>query len=363
MARRGGKGGRLVLVINPGSTSTRLALFRDLVCADETTLEHSARELGRFTSAARQEQWRAGLVAGYLVEHGVEARELAAAVGRGGLLAPLAGGTYLVGAKMKRELRSAKHGSHASNLGALLADRVARQAGCPAFVVDPVVVDELSPEARLSGVPELPRRSVFHALSQKAAARLACSELGIGYRRAKLVVAHLGGGISVAAHRGGRVVEVNNALDGEGPFSAERAGTLPAGDLVRLALSRKYGRAELLELLKGRGGLVAHLGTNSLMEVERRVKRGEQKARLVFGALGYGIARSITGCYAALGGTPHAVVLSGGMSCSRKLVAGIRRRLGKATRVLVYPRNLEMAALAEGALRVLSGREPALRYR
>ncbi len=362
MARRRSASNDLVLAINPGSTSTKLAVFRGETGLDETTLEHSAGKLRKFKSVAAQEVWRAGLVSAYLADQKIKLKDLAAAVGRGGLLAPLEGGTYRVTKKMIDELRSAKHGSHASNLGALLADRIAKAAGCMAFVVDPVVVDELAPEARLSGLPELPRRSVFHALSQKAAARLACKELGVAYRNARLVVAHLGGGVSVGAHRGGRVVEVNNALDGEGPMSAERAGTLPAGDLVRLALSRKHKRAELLKLITGGGGLVAHLGTNSLRELEKRHKRGDKKARLVLGALAYGIARSIAGCFAALGRAPQAIVLSGGMSRCAPLVLDIRRKIGFAAPLIVYPENLEMPALAEGALRVLRGKERALSY-
>ncbi len=363
MARSGAaRGGPLVLVVNPGSTSTKLALFRGERCADERALEHSARQLSRFRRVAGQEAWRAGLVEDYLRDLDVSASELAAVVGRGGLLRPLAGGTYLVNARMKRELRAARFGEHASNLGALLAARTARRAGCPAYIVDPVVVDELAPEARLSGLSQLPRRSVFHALGQKAAARRACAELGVYYSRAYLVVAHLGGGVSVGAHRRGRVVEVNNALDGEGPMAAERAGTLPAGDLVRLVLSRKHRRAELLALVTGRGGLVAHLGTNSLRAVEKRLARGEKKASLVFGALAYGVARAITGCFAALGRCPHAIVLAGGMCGSRSLVRAIKKRVCFAAPVLAYPDNLEMEALAAGALRALSGREKPRRY-
>jgi butyrate kinase len=352
-----------ILVINPGSTSTKLALFCGEAQLHSATLDHGAGALRRFKRVAEQEEWRAGLVREYLEARGVAPRDLSAAVGRGGLLRPLSGGTYRVSARMKRELRAARFGEHACNLGALLAARVAGPARCPAFVVDPVVVDELDDCARLSGLPALPRRSVFHALSQRAAARRACAELGLRYSRARLVVAHLGGGVSVGAHVRGRVVEVNNALDGEGPMAAERAGTLPAGDLVRLALSRKYRREELLKMINGRGGLVAHLGTNSLKQVERRVARGEKRARLVLGALAYGIARAICGCFAALGATPQGIVLAGGMCRCRALVTGIRRRVRFAAPVLVYPQNLEMRALAEGALRVLRGRERAKNYR
>jgi len=359
---------RLLLAVNPGSTSTKLALFAGRArggaprLRDERVIAHCAGELRRFRRVADQASWRAGLVERYLRQVGVAAGELAAVVGRGGLLRPLAGGTYRVNARMLGELRGARWGEHASNLGAILAARLARRAGCPAFIVDPVVVDELAPEARLSGLPELPRRSVFHALSQRAAARQAAARLGLGCQRAHLVVAHLGGGISVGAHRLGRVVEVNNALDGEGPFSPERAGTLPAGELVRLAISGRRSRTELLGMVTGRGGLVAHLGTNSLLEVERRAARGERRAKLVFAALAYGIARAILAAAAALGRRPQAVVLTGGMARSRKLVGAIRRRAGWLAPFLVFPGNLEMPALAAGAWRVLAGLERARSY-
>ena len=364
----GAAGAPLVLAVNPGSTSTKLALFacraggRAPRLVGERTLAHSAGELRRFRRVADQASWRAGLIERWLGGAGLGAGGLSAVVGRGGLLRPLAGGTYRVNARMLGELRRARWGEHASNLGAVLAARLARRARCPAFIVDPVAVDELAPEARLSGRPELPRRSVFHALSQKAAARLAAARLGVGYERARLVVAHLGGGISVGAHRLGRVVEVNNALDGEGPLAPERAGTLPAGDLLRLASSGRWRRAELLRMIAGRGGLVAHLGTNSLLEVERRAARGERRARLVFAALAYGIARAILAAAAALFRRPQAVVLTGGMAGSRKLVAAVRRRAGWLAPFLVFPGNLEMRALAAGACRVLAGREKARSY-
>lgn len=362
---------RLILAINPGSTSTKLALFR-LPAApgrgeprrlDERAIVHTPRELRRFRSLAAQESWRAHLVGEYLAGRGVGLQELAAVVGRGGLLRPLAGGTWRVGPRMLAELRRARWGVHASNLGAPLAARVARRAGAPAFIVDPVVTDELAPEARLTGLPQIRRRSVFHALSQKAAARLACEKLGLAYGKARLAVAHLGGGISVGAHLRGRIVEVNNALDGEGPFSPERAGALPAAPLVRLALSGTLGRGALERRLVGSGGLVAHLGTNSLLEVERRMGRGDRRARLVFEALAYGVARAVTGAFAALSAAPDAIVLTGGMAGSRRLVGAVRRRVGFAAPLLVFPGNLEMAALAAGAWRVLSGRERARQYR
>lgn len=355
--------GPLVFVINPGSTSTKLAIFEGSRLRHERTVAHPASRLARFKRVADQIGFRCAEVESCLAACRVRPVDLRAVVGRGGLLRPLAGGTYLVGARMLRDLAVARFGQHASNLGAPLAHHVARLAGCPAFVVDPVVVDELAPEARLTGLPELPRRSVFHALSQRAAARRACSELGVDYGSAVLTVAHMGGGISVGAHLRGRVVDVNNALDGEGPMAAERSGALPAGDLVRLAMrGGRRSAAGLLRRITGCGGLVAHLGTNSLQEACCRAARGDRRARLVLDAMAAGVAKAITGSFAWLSGRPQAVVLTGGMCRSRRLVGAIRRRVDWAAPVLVYPENLEMFALAEGALRVLRGAERARRY-
>lgn len=366
--RKGGAvGARLVLAINPGSTSTKLAVFScdrrgEARLLDERTLAHGADELKPFAKLVDQEEWRAGLVEDYLSSLKLRPADLSAVVGRGGLLRPLEGGTYRVSPRMLGELRSAKHGEHASNLGAIIAARVAKEAGCPAFIVDPVVVDELADEARLTGLPALSRRSIFHALSQKAAARLAAGKLGKSYARADLVVAHLGGGVSVGAHRRGRVVEVNNALDGDGPFTPERAGTLPAGDWMRLVLSGRHGPAELKKMVTGRGGLVAHLGTNSLLEVLNRARKGERRAKLVFEAMTYNLSRAILAAAAAFGRAPEAIVLTGAMAHSKELVAAVKRRAGWAAPVIVFAGSLEMPALAGGACRVLAGREKARSY-
>lgn len=348
-----------ILVVNPGSTSTKLALFVDGECERTRDLTHDAADLARFSNVAGQEEFRAGLVSGFLAEADGES-ELAGVVGRGGLLRPLPGGTYRVTAKMIEELRRAAHGEHASNLGALIADRIARPAGCPAFIVDPVVIDELLPEARLTGIRGIERRSVFHALSQRAAARRACADLGLTWERARLVVAHLGGGISVGAHREGRVVEVTNALDGEGPMAPERAGAIPARAMVAMCFSGDHSRREIEQALAGRGGLVSHLGTNSLIEIESRLD--EPEVRDVFAAFTYGIAKAITSSFAALAGAPQAIVLTGGGCRCEPLVAGIRERVEFAAPILVYPENLEMTALAAGAMRVLHDGEEPLEY-
>ncbi len=353
----------LILVINPGSTSTKLALFRGLGVVKQVSIEHSSQQLKKFSTQAQQEEFRYQALLTFLGKAEVDLESLDAVVGGGGLLKPLPGGTYRVNALMKRHLRSCRFGRHASNLGGLLAAKIAGRSNCQFFIVDPVVVDELVSVARISGLPQLPRKSIFHALSQKAAARRACSEMGLGYDRCRLIVSHMGGGVSVGAHLNGKVVEVNNALDGDGPFAAERAGSLPAGDLVRLLGSGKISQDKMLKLITGRGGLVAHLGTNSLREVEERISSGDKKAWEVLRALAYSISKSISGCLVALGGLPQAIVLTGGMCRCRLLVSEIRKQVKFIGPVKIYRQNLEMNALASGALRVLSGQEKARDYR
>jgi butyrate kinase len=353
----------LILVINPGSTSTKLALFRGLGVIDQVSIEHSSQQLKKFSTQAQQQEFRYQALLTFLRQAQVDLDSLDAVVGRGGLLKPVPGGTYRVNALMKRHLRSCRFGRHASNLGGLLAAKIAVSSKCQTFVVDPVVVDELASAARFSGLPQLPRKSIFHALSQKAAARRACSEMGLSYHRCRLIVAHMGGGVSVGAHFRGKVVEVNNALDGDGPFAAERSGSLPAGDLVRLLGSGKITQDKMLKLITGRGGLVAHLGTNSLQEVADRISSGDKKAGQVLAALAYSISKSISGCLAALGDLPQAIVLTGGMCRCRPLVSQIRKHVKFLGPVKIYRENLEMKALAAGALRVLSGQEKARDYR
>ena len=284
-------------------------------------------------------------------------------VGRGGLLRPIPGGTYKVSTELLEDLRSCRFGSHASNLGGPLAKRIADEAGeVPAFIVDPVVVDELIDEVRLSGIPEIERRSVFHALNQKAVARRASSELGKDFDKANLIVAHMGGGISVGVHRGGRVIDVNNALDGEGPFTPERAGSLPAGELVNFVFSTGIKLEELMKKMVGGGGLVAHLGTNDLREVEEMIAGGDEKARLVFEAMAYQVAREICCRAAVLSGEVGAVVLTGGLAFSEAFVGAVSRRVAFVAPILIFPGEDEMRALAEGALRVMSGQETAREY-
>ncbi len=351
-----------ILVINPGSTSTKLALYEDETPLFTEVLRHSAGELVKYPYIADQYDFRFQALLGFLKACDVKLASLHAVVGRGGLMRPVQSGTYLVNERMVADLRAPQAREHASNLGALIAYQVAQVAGVPAFVVDPVAVDELEPIARISGLPEIPRVSLSHALNLKATGRRAAADLGRRYDELNLVIAHLGGGISVTAHRQGRMIDMNQALDGTGPFSPERAGGLPVGDLVRLCYSGKYTPEQMLKKLVGQGGLVAHLGTSSAQEVESRIEHGDEHARLVFEAMAYQIAKEIGAMATVLKGKVDAVVLTGGLANSDMLVNWIKERVSWIAPVLLYPGEDEMLTMAQGALRVLRGEEEAQAY-
>ena len=332
------------------------------------TLHHAAEELAVYPRIADQYPLRREAVLAALRQHGVELDLLHAVVGRGGILKPIPSGTYDVNERMLADLRAPKEREHASNLGALLAQEIAAPLGIPAFIVDPVCVDEFDPLARIAGLPEVERRSLSHALNLKAVGRRAAADLGCRYDQLNLVVVHMGGGISVSAHRRGRMIDVNQALDGTGPFSPERAGGLPVGDVLRLAYAvppydgQRYTYDELLRRIAGQGGLVAHLGTNDAREVERRIAAGDEHARLIYQAMAYQIAKEIGGMATTLCGDVDAIVLTGGLAHSALLTGWIEARVRHIAPVLVYPGQDEMLAMTQGALRVLRGQEPARHY-
>jgi len=352
----------LLLIINPGSTSTKLAVFRDREPVYAETLRHSSADLEKFAGVIDQFAYRRGLVMEALVKSGIKPAELDAVVGRGGLLRPVPGGTYLVNEAMLQDLRAEKRGSHASNLGGLIAHAIADELGIPAYIVDPVCIDEMEPVSRISGMPENPRESLFHALNHKAVARRAAEDMGKSYNEVNLIVAHLGGGISVGAHLRGRVVDVNNALAGDGPFTPERSGGLPVGKLVEMCYSGRYTRDGMMKKIVGGGGLVAYLGTNDALEVERRIEQGDGQARLVYEAMAYQVAKEIGACGAVLKGEVDAIVITGGIAHSSRLVGWIEERVRFIAPVKVYPGENEMEALAAGGLRVLAGLEEAKIY-
>lgn len=351
-----------ILAINPGSTSTKIAIFQDEEKVLGQSISHAAEELAPFPRIIDQHHFREQVILEFLKTHDYDVRRLAAVVGRGGLLGPMASGTYRVNDDMIGFLRGNKT-EHASNLGALLASDIARQIGVDAFIVDPVTVDEMDDLARVTGRPEIPRISIFHALNQKAAARLAARQLEKPYESCRLIVVHLGGGISVGAHVEGRVVDVNNALNGDGPFAPERAGSLPSWSLVELALSGKYDAPALKKMITGQGGIVAHLKVNDMRKVEEMVKTGDARAILVFEAMAYNVAKEIGGLAAAMAGRIDAIVLTGGIAYDQHFVELIRRRVEFLGRIIVLPGEDEMAALALGGLRVLRGEEKAKQWK
>ncbi|MDD2352078.1 MAG: butyrate kinase [Candidatus Caldatribacteriota bacterium] len=351
-----------VLVINPGSTSTKLTFFRNEHMLLQETIFHSSQSLSSFKHIVDQYEFRLNIILEFLKKKKIDLNIIDAIVGRGGLLRPLESGTYQVNTKMLNHLKKGKYGEHASNLGALLAYQIAKKTSIPSYIVDPVVVDEMDEIARISGIPELPRKSIFHALNQKAVARKAANDLGKEYEKSNLIVAHMGGGISVGVHCKGKVIDVNNALNGEGPFSPERSGTVPVGDLVKLCFSGKYQQNHIMTMIKGKGGLVAYLNTNNVEKVIKKVIKGDKKAKLIFEAMAYQIAKEIGQGATVLKGNVDAIVLTGGISHSNKFVDMIRDRVSYISLVMVYPGEEEMLSLCQGALRVLSGKEDVKKY-
>ncbi len=352
----------LLLIINPGSTSTKIAVYDDEREILSENIPHSAEELAPYHKIVDQKGFRKDIILGVLRDKKIDPAGLAAVVGRGGLLNPIPSGVYRVSERMLEDLYRGVQGEHASNLGGLIADEISRPLGIPAFIVDPVVVDELDDWARVSGIPEIRRRSIFHALNHKYSARLAARELGRSYESVNLIVCHLGGGISIGAHEKGRVVDVNNALNGEGPIAPERAGTLPAGDLVALSFSGKYAEGDLKKLLTGRGGMVAHLKTNDMRETLKRRAAGDKQAGLVFTAMVMTVAKQIGACAAVLKGQVDGIVLSGGLAFSAEFVEGIKERVRFLGPVFVFPGENEMVALAQAGLRVVRGEDKAREY-
>lgn len=344
-----------ILVINPGSTSTKIGLFVDGAESFTEGVAHSAEEIARYPSIADQLEFREKTIRACLEKRGFDIRSLSCVVGRGGLLKPIPGGVYAVGEAMKADLRSARYGEHASNLGALIADALAREIGVPAFVADPVVVDELSDLARVYGHKLFRKQSIFHALNQKAVARRWCSERGRRYEDVRLIVAHMGGGVSVGLHDGGRVVDVNNALNGEGPFSPERAGTLPAGALAKLCFSGTVTEKEVLKMINGQGGMVSLAATNDMRVLEARYMEGEAEATLVYEAFVYNVGKAIGALAAAACGKVDGIVLTGGIAYGKPVQEGLAKMAGWIAPVTVYPGEGELEALAAAGARGLDG--------
>lgn len=352
-----------ILAINPGSTSTKFAVYFGSVCKLKMTLRHSIEELSLYQDIIDQFDFRKGLIIDALVNEGFEVDKIKYIIGRGGLTYPLKSGVYLVNNRMLEHARAGIYGSHASNLGPLIADYIALQIpGAKAYIADPVVVDELDEIARFTGHPLFERRSIFHALNQKAIARIHAAAVGRIYEKMNLIIAHLGGGISVGAHQKGRVVDVNNALDGEGPFSPERSGSLPVGQLIELCFSRKYQKDEIRRMVIGEGGYVAYLGTNDAQEIAKRVQNGDKNASKIQEALGYQVSKAIGEMAVVLNGYVDAIILTGGLAHNKYLTNYITAKVEFISAVYVYPGEDELEALASNALRVANGEIKPLEY-
>jgi butyrate kinase len=348
---------RLILAINPGSTSTKFSLFQEDSLVFEKNLRHSSEELKSFEKITDQFQFRKDLILNELLTRNTDLNLISAVVGRGGLIKPIESGIYVVNQQMKDDLRIGILGQHASNLGGLIADEIASSLpAAVAYIVDPVVVDELQPVARISGHPEITRRSIFHALNQKAVARIYAASINKEYEDLNLIVAHMGGGVSVGAHRKGRVIDVNNALDGEGPFSPERSGTLPAGQLAELCFSGRFSHCEIKSMLTGKGGMVAYLGTNSFIDIWKMAESGNEKARLICDAAAYQVAKEIGSMSAVLNGEVDAIILTGGMAYEVPYVKSIEDKVRSIAKLVVYPGEDEMKALAFNGLLALDGK-------
>jgi len=348
---------RLILSINPGSTSTKFSLFEEEKLVFEKTLRHSAEELKNFGKITDQFHFRKNLIMNELSVRKIDLGKIAAVVGRGGLVKPIESGIYKVNQRMKDDLTAGFSGQHASNLGGLIADDIASSLCCAsAYIVDPVVVDELQSVARISGHPEIERRSIFHALNQKAVARIYAASKGKKYEDLNLIIAHMGGGISVGAHKHGKVIDVNNALDGDGPFSPERSGGLPSGQLIDLCFSGRFTHDELKAMITGKGGMVAYLGTNNFIEVCKMAEKGDTKAILVKEAASYQIGKEISALAAVLNGEVDAIILTGGMAYQDSNTSSIRSMVGFIAEVVVYPGEDELKALAFNGLLALDGK-------
>lgn len=350
------------LIINPGSTSTKIGVFEDETLLFEETLRHSTEEIAQYATIVDQKDFRKEIITNLLKEKDFDINSLNMVVGRGGMLKPIPGGTYAVTDDLLEDLKIGKQGQHASNLGGILAREIGDSIGVPSFIVDPVVVDEMCDIARYSGVPELPRTSVFHALNQKAVAKRFAKETGKAYDTLNLIVVHMGGGVSVGAHQNGCVIDVFNALDGDGAFSPERAGGAPVGALIKMCFSGQYTEKEVYKKFVGNGGFNAYLGTNDMRNVEKMVTEGDAKAKEIRDAFIFQVSKDIGSMATVLKGKVDQIVVTGGIAYDKDVVAGLKDACEWIAPFTVYPGEDELGALVQGGLRVLNGEEEAKKY-
>lgn len=355
--------GKLILAINPGSTSTKISVYEDTKEVFTKTLRHSNEELAPYKNVIDQLDFRKETIKAALKENNIDINSLAIIVGRGGLVKPIPSGVYEVNQAMIEDIRTGKNGEHASNLGAIIANELAQEVGdIKALIADPVVVDELEPVARISGHSAFPRISIFHALNQKAIAKLYAKDNGRNYNELNIIVAHLGGGVSVGIHSKGRVIDVNDALRGEGPFSPERSGGLPAAAVVDACFSGKYTEKQIRKMISGEGGVVSYLGTNSFMDVENRVNAGDSEAILISEAFAYQLAKEIGAMATVVSGKVDAIIITGGIAYNKDLMEKVKDKVSFIAPVSIYPGEDEMGALAGNGLAVLNGTEEVKVY-
>ena len=350
------------LIINPGSTSTKIGVFEDETLLFEETLRHSTEEISKYDSIVDQKDFRREIIMKLLEKKNFDIKSLNMVVGRGGMLKPIPGGTYEVTDELLHDLEIGKQGQHASNLGGILAREIGDSIGVPSFIVDPVVVDELCDLARFSGVPELPRTSVFHALNQKAVAKRYAKEIGKPYDSLNLIVVHMGGGVSVGAHKNGRIIDVFNALDGDGAFSPERAGGVPSGALIKMCFSGKYTEQEVYKKIVGGGGFTAYLGSNDMRDIENRSLAGDPEAIKIRSAFVFQVAKDIGSMACVLKGRVDQIILTGGIGYDKGIVNGIKEAVSWIAPITLYAGEDELLALVQGGLRVMNGEEKAMKY-
>lgn len=352
----------LILILNFGSTSTKIAIYENLEEKNRIIINHPIEDLKKFQTIWDQENYRKEKIKETILKNHYDMRNFSAISCRGGTVKPVPSGVYLLNEEMIKDMRSGKYGVHPTNVGNAIVFKLGKEVGIPVIIADPPTTDEMSDIARLSGIKEIERISSFHALNQKRTARKVSEDLGIDYQQINLVVVHLGGGISVAAHQKGIVVDVNNALDGDGPFSPERAGTLPAGALIKMCYSGRYTETEMMEKVRSKGGLMSYLGTSSGLEVEKRIDNGDQYALKIVEAMAYQISKEIGAMSAVLKGEIKAIVLTGGFANFDTLVTLIKDHISFISNVYVYPGENEILSLAENAFRYLSGKVVAKKY-
>jgi butyrate kinase len=350
--------GYRILAINPGSTSTKIAVYFNQKSRFLKTIRHPLKDLNKFKRIVDQYGFRKKIILEELEKGDAKVEDISAVVGRGGILKPVESGVYEVNEEMRKDMIECTYGEHASNLGGLIAYDIAgsfKNRKVRAFIADPTVVDEFQEVSRISGHPEFERRSIFHALNHKAMGRAYANFLDRRYEDLNLIIVHMGGGISVAAHQKGRVIDSNQALDGDGPFTPERSGTLPAGDLARLCFSGKYSLDYVMKMIKGKGGMIAYLGTNDAYEAGLKAESGDEKTTLILNAMAYQVAKEIGAMGAVLKGNVDAIILTGGIAHNSIIVDYIKTMIAHISKVVVYPGEDEMKALVMNVLMVMTG--------